>query len=213
MIKILFILSAVLISVSANAQFKKGDILLGGNLGFSTSTSSDTATGNSVSVNVTVGKAINESTVFGVNLLYAPFWSNYYFGYNGIALDSYLQNDFGVGVFFRKYKSLGKDFFLFGEAGANFGWTTQSGKDFNDVKVLTASGYSATVNVMPGFAYRVSKKFFLELSIQNLFYAQYSSSKTTIQSIDYNKNSGFSIGTSLSSGLLSDVGVGFRLVL
>jgi hypothetical protein len=214
MYRILLTLFIACISFFANGQFKKGDILLGGNLSFNAAISSDSLTGNRASVNITVGKAVNESTLFGVSVLYQPYWSSYYFfGNNGTALDFYLQNSFAIGVFYRKYKSLGKDFFLFGEAGGNFGWSTQTGKDFNDVKVLTGSGINAIAYVVPGFAYRVSENFFLELSFNNLFYAQYSSSKTTIQSVDYNKDNQFTIGTSLSSGFFSNIGVGFRLVL
>ena len=209
--RILLTLSIIFISVFANAQFKKGDILLGGSLSYGTGTSSDTIKGNSGNFSISIGKAINESSVIGVNLGFQATSQNNYYYWNS-PLD-YHSNFYSAGIFYRKYKSLGKDFFLFGQGTAFFAWSTQTGKNANGIKELDGTQTGGGINVFPGFAYRVSKKFFLEVTIPNVFYAQYSSNKTVFQSIIQNVNKNFSMGTSLTSNPLSNIGVGFRLVL
>jgi hypothetical protein len=209
--RILLTLCIILISVFANAQFKKGDILLGGNLSFGTGTSSDTVKGNTGNIGISIGKAVNESGVVGVYVGFqATSQNNYY--YENLPLD-YHSNSYLAGIFYRKYRSLGKNFFLFGQGSAFFAWSTQSGKNVNGVKNLEGSQTGVGVNIFPGFAYRVSKNFFLELSIPNVFYAQYNTAKTTFESVNQNDYKTFSVGTNLGAGFLSDIGVGFRLVL
>lgn len=200
----------------ANAQFSKGLVLLGGLLSYAENKYASTGYNNaeqktsSGNFTISIGKAISENAVFGLNLSYLPVSISNYYGYTTTPLN-YKNNGYGIGVFYRLYKSLGKEFYLFGEAGAVYNGSTQSG-DSSGNKVLTGSVNGASVYLMPGVAYKISKKFFLELSIPDLFYAGYSTGNTTVQTQTTKLNQ-FTISTSLSSNPLNAVGIGFRLIL
>ena len=61
---------------------------------------------------------MNENTIAGINLSYLPSSSTNYPNLREYPL-KYRNNGYSAGVFYRKYKSLGKEFFLFGEASAS----------------------------------------------------------------------------------------------
>jgi hypothetical protein len=109
---------------------------------------------------------------------------------------------------------LGKEFYLFGEAGAGYLGSNSSGINDGGQKSLSGSGSGGQINFFPGIDYKISKKFFLEISIPNLFLAQYTSDKTDVTNGSQpSKNDQFVISTSLSSGPLDALGIGFRLIL
>ena len=134
LILVLFISSSLIV----NAQFKKNDILLGGQLSYSYNSNTFTQPNasypnsdqkmNSGNITISVGKALNENTVVGIDLSYLPSSTTNYQNY-GPNLLKYQNNGYGVGIFFRKYKSLGKEFYLFGQGSATYNWSNQSGKD------------------------------------------------------------------------------------
>jgi hypothetical protein len=204
-------------SGAASAQFSKGNVLLGGTLAFSGNSSNNNSydqNAHSGYFNISLGKAVQENTVIGISLYYQPFYTNNYY-YNNQPAVPYSNNGYGAGIFYRKYKNLGKEFYIFGEAGAGYQGATQTGKNESGTKVLMGSSNGGNLYLMPGIAYKISKQFFLELTIPNIFYAHYTStSTTTTQPVNETiKSNEFSVGTSLNAGLLSSVGIGFRLVL
>jgi hypothetical protein len=215
LITLLIILS---ISSLANAQFSKGSILLGGQISFSGYSSNNyygDQNSHAGNFNISLGKAIQENTVIGINLSYLPYTtSNYYSSYNPGPI-AYSNNGYGIGVFYRKYKSLGKEFYIFGEAGAEYTGSTETGKNDSAIKVLTGSSSSGIIYLMPGIAYKISKKFFLEITIPNLFAASFNNRTTTSQNTipQTSKSNQFAISTSLSSNPLMSLGIGFRLNL
>jgi hypothetical protein len=201
-----------------NAQFKKNDILLGGALGYSHSSSPNIQYPNLTAdygiFNVSAGKAVSEHAVFGVNLNFSPSWSSEYFNY-GLGPLAYTNYGYGISIFYRKYKGLGKDFYFFTETGAGYAGSTQTGKDSAEKKVI--SGYSSSVSIYltPGFAYRVSNKLFLEIAVPNIFYANYFSQSISVQDVIpfENKNNSFNINTSLSTFSFYSFNFGFRFIL
>jgi hypothetical protein len=213
-------------SLVASAQFKKNDFLIGGQLSYSyNSSSSDLPSGyypgsdqkmNNGNITISLGKALNETTVGGINLSYLPSSSTNNV-YNSNPLYS-KNNGYAAGVFFRKYKNLGKDFFLFGQADASYNWSNQSGKDSTGKEVLNGNSWGIGATLFPGIAYRISKHFFLELSIPSLISIRYYKSNTTDQysappSVQTSKSDQLFIGSSLSSNPLDALGIGFRLIL
>ena len=208
-------LLAFLLTTTANAQVTKGSVLLGGQLSYNNNdyTSNDQHVSYGV-FNISAGKAISENTVFGVNLTYSPAWVKNYYNY-GVGPLKYTSNGYGIGIFYRKYKGLGKEFYFFGEAGAGYTGSNQSGKNDAGNKILSGHTYGGNIYLMPGIAYRISKKFFLEVTIPNLFFAQYQSNEIEVQQVPTyeDKNKLFYINTSLSSNYLSNLGIGFRLIL
>ena len=216
---ILSIVVFISVSTVANAQFTKGSLVLGGSLGYSDfkSTSNNPTdrpetkyTGGIFNINL--GKAIRENAVVGINLSYSHNSQNNYYTGNTGSLD-YSRNTYTIGVFYRLYKSLGKDFYFFAEGSASYLGSTESGKDELGVKQLSGSGNGGIINVYPGISYKVSKRFLMELSIPTLFSASYTSSKTNSGPIVYNKISQFDISSSLGSNPLQYLGIGFHLIL
>ncbi|MEJ0083283.1 MAG: hypothetical protein WDM78_20555 [Puia sp.] len=168
-------------------------------------------------ITVSPGKAVNENTVVGINLSYLPSSSTNSVT-NGTPAFKYQNTGYAAGIFFRKYKSLGKEFFLFGQGSASYGWSNQTGKDSAGKKVASGSSWNAGIDFFPGIAYRISKHFFLELTIPDLFVVRYNKSNTvnqygTASEVQTSKSDNLSISTSLSSDPLNALGIGFRLIL
>jgi hypothetical protein len=215
---ILSIVILISISTAANAQFTKGSVLLGGQLSYAHYSSEYTNTPEQHSsygtYTVSIGKAVSENTVAGINLTYSPYSVDNYNNY-GVGPLEYKSNYYSIGIFYRKYKTLGKDFFLFGEAGANYSWSTASGKNDSARKVVDGTSNGGNIYVMPGIAYKISKKFFLELTIPSLFYIQYNAVNTNVQSNQPTKQNSdqFSVSTSLSANPFDALAIGFRLNL
>jgi hypothetical protein len=201
-------------SLCANAQFNKNDILLGGQISYYNATSSSTGNTDTKSNNgiftISAGKAIKENRVFGLNVSYLPRAMNNYYSTAGL-LD-YKSNGYSIGLFYRAYKSLGKDFYLFAEGSASYQGSTESGKDDTGAKVLTGSGNGGSIVIYPGISYKITKKFLLEISIPSLFSISYNSSQTTVPP-NTSKNNQFYVSSTLSSNLLQSVGIGFRIIL
>jgi hypothetical protein len=218
----LFISSTLL----TKAQFKKNDILLGGQLSYNYNSSSYSYTGalpptneykdKDGNITISGGKATNENTVLGIYLSYLPSSSTNYPSLNADIMLKYRNDGYGGGIFYRKYKNLGKEFYLFGEISAAYNWYNKSGKDSADQELISGSTSSFAAILYPGIAYRISKHLFLELSIPDLIYIGYSKSNTSSHegsSIMENKYTDFNITTSLSSDPLLGLGIGFRLIL
>lgn len=219
MTRMLLILAVIFsFSCSANAQFSKGSVLLGGQLSFSGYTNNNsygdqnTHSGN---FNISLGKATGENAVMGINLFYSPYTNNNYYNGNIPVKVAYSNNGYGIGVFYRKYKSLGKEFYLFGEAGVEYSGSTESGKNDSAVKVISGSGSGGSIYITPGIAYKISKKFFLEITIPDIFLVSFENHTTTSQYYypQTTKNNQFTVSTSLNASPLSNLGIGFRLIL
>jgi hypothetical protein len=228
MTRILLLPALLLSSFIVNGQFKKKDILLGGQLSYNYNSSSfnqpnnpypiSDSKQNSGNITISVGKATNENTIIGISLSYMPLSSTNYPNINGNIPLKYMSNGYNIGAFYRKYKNLGKDFYFLGDVSAGYYWSNPSGKDSIGEKLISGSSWSAGINLSLGIAYRISKHFFIELNMPNLFYAGYSKYKLenqygTATEIQTNKNDQLTISTSLSSNPLTNLGIGFRLIL
>jgi hypothetical protein len=213
MTRLLLTLSIILtFSTIASAQFSKGNVLLLGTLSYSgsSSTYNGTTTSNNGGVfSLSPGKAISENSVVGISLSYG-FSSN-----SSTAPGNNKSNSYSIGVFYRKYKALGKDFYLFGAASAGYNGSTSSSTDDLGNKYASGNSNGGFIGFTPGIDYKISNKFLLEFSIPSIFYASYTSTKTTLQNQNPAdlKSSQFGISTSLTSNPLSAIGVGFVLVL
>ena len=71
------------------------------------------AKANNVTIQPAIGFAADTNTIVGISLLYATETNKYY-------TINPKRKSFGAGVFFRKYKPLGKNFYLFGESGLQY---------------------------------------------------------------------------------------------
>jgi hypothetical protein len=216
----LLILALLFTSFIANAQFKKNDILLGGQLSYSYSSNNQKyAPGNTTDdykattgvFTVNFGKALNENTIAGITLSYMPYSNNNY-SVDGVIPTKYQDNGYAAGIFYRKYKNLGKEFYLFGEVSALYNWSNESAKDSTGKEILTGSSWAIGIDFAPGIAYKVSSHLFLELSLPDLINIGYAKTNTKTPQTDL-ANDHLNISTSLSSGFLGNLGFGLRLVL
>lgn len=198
--------------MAANAQFTTGKYLIGGYLSFQTENGKNLDYKNEGAiVNLNFGKVIKENTVVGINLSYGQ--TSY--DYVGSEVQKFKQ--YGAGVFYRKYKSLSKDFHLFGEAGLDYSYSENKTTGGSNIQNNSINN-SATIKLMPGLSYSLNNKVQIELLMPNIVGIGYSHStfKNTYPGgpamPDKNK-SAFVFSTNLNYNLLSNFGIGFKFLL
>ena len=197
--KQLYLLAASLFTVCiANAQIKKGDILLGGNFNFNKQDSKSgtyTSDQTSFTISPSIARAVKDDLIVGLNLSYAHNRSK-----SGSPAAVSTGDNYGLGIFVRKYKSLGANFALFaeGDLSGNYGQST----NYQDggPKPPANKGYSINAGFYPGLAYFIGRHVQLETGMQNLAYASYGHSKSGVSATEGKSNS-FSLGSSLSKTL------------
>ena len=203
--------AGLLLACIAQAQLKKDDILLGGNVNFSKQTvnpASNYYPGDQTnfSFSPSIARAVKDDLLVGLNLTY-----NYSKSKIGTPATISTQNGYGLGVFVRKYKVLGAGFALFAEG--DLGGTYLLSRSYLDggAKPPAGKSYSINAGFYPGIAYFISKHVQLETGIQNLAYIQYEHAKTG-QAPAEQKSTDLSIGTSLNQAIDNFV-VGVKWVL
>ena len=205
--KILPVLSLMILTVcSVDAQIKKGATLLGGQLGFSSTTTDYSSTpgpstkNSSFSISPAFGKAVQENLVIGADIDFE------YNKFNNQNIDEHKSTVYGIGVFVRQYKELGKGFYLFGQArlGGNYVRFEQATPQ---VPSSIQKNYNVQLSFYPGVAYSATRKLQLEAGLNNMVAIQYAhSSSLTAKSIQ------FSLNTSLNSAMAGFT-IGFRVFL
>jgi hypothetical protein len=214
--KLLILTLSFFTCLLVDAQIKKDNWLLGGQVSFG---SNNTTSGNSEQKNngtfiqLSAGKAFRDNHVFSGQASAGFSEVNFF---NGVETGLQKNQDFSAGVFYRLYKNLGKDFFFFGQANADFRWGNGETTFPSNVNNREFSSFGGSVSVTPGLAYAVFPKFHIELTLPGLFGIGYSRGKTTFpnasspEEVTTNFNAFTSIGPGSQAGIL---GVGFRLVL
>jgi hypothetical protein len=199
------------ITATVNGQIKKGAIFLGGQISFSGQTHKTSfapATKNtSITVSPTFGKAVKDNFIVGSDIAYS---------YSNSEADGNYQKSrgYGVGVFIRKYKELGKGFYLFGQARAGGAYSTNKyNSSQQPINNNTTKGFIIQIAVYPGISYAISNKLQLETGFNDLAFIGYNYSQQTSAGASGPSltTSAFSIGSSLSN--FSGVTVGFRVIL
>lgn len=216
---LLFSLAAVCATFSASAQINKGSTYVGGNLGFYSSKTNyeqPITDGKTSVVNLlpSVGFAYKDNRVWGVYLNYSHNESNV--GTNDVNATS---NLYGIGTFLRQYKPIGKGFFVFAQENLAFSYTDD--KAIQSASYVTETkSYQVSLGLTPGVAYDVSKKFQLELTLNNIFSAGYSHARQTEAltgsspyATVYHQNN-FNLSGNLGQlAQVGDIAIGARFVL
>ncbi len=205
-------------SLSANAQFNKGDKVPGFGLNFNSSTYKNNTsatpytnnnTGFSLSMELGIAEKVNRLNGFFIGGGYGVTKQEY----PSQPVSNYKNNSFstGAGYFMRSYKSLGKNFFLFGEgrAGVNYSQTNYT------INSVSSKGqqYGVNLGLYPGLAYKLSNRFLVELRLADFVSTGYSQSESKAPNGKKDIQRQFSIGSSLGIGYLSNIGIGVRWVL
>lgn len=144
----------------ANAQVKKGNILLGGTVGVASGSSKvedtdDKVTTTRFNISPKVGYAVSDKWVVGVfaNTQFSTVKNK-----TATADTKQQTNSIAPGIFVRNYHNIGESkFAFFGEANVSyaFGSTKLDGTKTQSISAIDA-------NVVPGIAYFVTKRFNIE---------------------------------------------------
>ena len=201
--RILFFSSLLVLLTSAlNAQISKGSILLGGSIGFNKNKVEDTdKESNSVSVMPAIGVAIKQNLVAGISLTYNGSKNTYNTPNSETKNDSY-----GASFFMRKYMTLGKGFFLFGEGNLYY-QTSKNVYSYSGSENVQKS-WGTGIYIYPGLSYAVSKRFHLETGLPQLANFGFSKTKSISNGATTEKDKGVSFN--VSAGSLSTISLGFR---
>lgn len=193
-----------------NAQISKGTILSGGSISANKSKTEYPqyeAKAHGFSFYPSVGITVKNNLVFGIRGGYQNDKIKYIVSNFETSTKGYLG-----GLFLRKYMSLGKAFYLFGETGATYFYIKQD-ETATAQRITKIHGFD--LYLYPGIAYAVNKRIHLELSLNDLVSLSYT--KNTTDNIAggisqvHTESKGFSFGTNFSTS--SPLSVGFRFVL
>jgi hypothetical protein len=204
--RILFSFAALFfISIAANAQITKGRYLLGGSFIYNNSTINNT---NYIISNIQFGRVIKENTIVGiVGSVYEDHNINYL-----SKIYSY-----SAGVFYRKYKPLGKNFYFFQEADVVYQHARTYNYFSSGSQSLLAKSNGVTLSYIPGLSYSVRKRMQIELTMPNLASVSFTNYKTVDSQlppgVGPQKGNAFSANINLNSNLLNNFGIGFKFLL
>ena len=195
-------------AITANAQITEGKYLLGGSVSYINSSSANT---NAAYFDLQFGKVIKDNTVAGfIGSIYAT--KNHAGNYD---LSVY---NYSAGIFYRKYKPLGKNFYFLQEVDIAFQHTRGYGNYFYNVgQSLYAKSNGVMISYIPGISYSASKRMQIELTMPSLANIAYTNTKTIDSKlppgIPPQKANDFSANISLNSNLLNNFGIGFKFLL
>lgn len=198
-------------AITTNAQINEGRYLLGGSISFNSSKDLQITNSKNESLytNIQFGKVVKDNTVAGIIFSY---------GYSNREQNS-KGNQYGAGVFYRKYKPIGKGFYLFGEVDALYNYSKSTQGNFKiggDGTRYTSN--TGTLSFTPGFSYSICKRVQMELLMQNLVALSYGTTKNETSSsitstIFSSKQNGFSANVNVNSNLANNFGLGFKFLL
>lgn len=201
---LILILSLMLLSISSFAQLQKGNLLLGGNVNFQTSsTESDnlgvaggnTAKSNSFSISPLVGYFLSDRTVFGMKVNYfSSKTENLILAGPSVIFEN---DQIGLGPFVRRYFPV-KDWVAFyGQAEMNYGsskyFQTNNSNSSSETKIRSVN-FAASL----GLSFFPTKWMSIDVSAHPLsFYHQNnentlgnsSSSEVNTNGFNFNLNS------------------------
>lgn len=207
----------LLLSFTVNGQIKKQSILLGGQLFYynkKNHVDNLDQKSESGTIGLSIGKAFKENKIVGVNLSFSPIrLSNYL---NNGDTTSLTFNRFDIGMFYREYKKLAKDFYFFSQVDGAFITANQT-EHYKiasaDVKATQRGGF---ISLTPGISYQVFKKMQLEMIIPNILSIQYLVTKldSKVNQVTNSKQEQFLFYSNINNNTgLGFLGVGFRFIL
>jgi len=195
----------IYLTAVVHAQISKESILLGGNIGFNDSKEKNNSDmkQNSVSFSPAMGIAIHQNMIVGLQIFYGHTKNNL------SASAPYKSLNYGLEFFLRKYKSLGKGFYLFGQGGLFYNY--YSYKQFNLPDENKQEQQFTGIELYPGISYALTKRFQVEISLVNLFTLEYTKYKTTNAGVVDDDRNGVDFNINASG--FSSANIGFRFFL
>lgn len=203
---------------SANAQFQKGNKVLGFGLNFqsssneiNSSTVPQTNKNSGFNVSVEMGFAKKENSLSGFFLNAGYGVSKQEYPSQPTSNIKYDNFNTGAGYFTRYYKSLGKNFFVFGEGRAGLNYSQQNTK--TSTSNSNPKQYGINIGLYPGLAYKWNQRFLLELRFADFVSVGYSHGTVIAANNKKDIQRNFSLGSSLGLGYLNNIGIGTKWIL
>jgi len=209
-ISILFFFSCL----ASNAQISKNAVLVGGqlssNLIFAKDDSSNAFKNRGIGFILSLGKALRQNTLFGINLGY--HYSRSVSEYPADQARS-TAHGYAIGPYYRKYKTLDKKISLFGEAEFLFEISNErtDNRMANDDRDHHRTG--GKFSLTPGAAYQLFKKLQIEFSIPSILSLSYTRIKSEYENPAFNDTiqEYFFLGTRFNSyAVFNSIAFGFR---
>jgi hypothetical protein len=216
--KILLLLTLVVFGgCASNAQTIPGKYFIGGNFNGYSTKNTESSLGSKIqsyNINLQLGKIVKANTVIGV-IVSIGYYKTHIIDFPDSNLSK--NNQFSAGVFYRKYKRLLKDFYLFAEADAEYNHIGNSQVYYINGNGLKSTSDGGSLSFLPGISYSICKRMQLELLMVNLINLTYYHEKTEYpNSIPFrhtDSGNSISFNANLNSNLLSNFGVGFKFLL
>lgn len=198
----LFSVALLTIATSSQAQIRKGTLMLGGSIHYSSEKQevvnvTEKVEEHTSSIGPSVGYAFKDNLVAGIDLRYESIKKELHFDNK--------TNGFSGLIFLRKYWNITSRFYAFAHADAGYGSTT--GHEYASdgiTKTATTKGWNAGASLIPGISYAVGKKVHLESTFLPLLQVQYQKTERE----RFNPGSPSFIDTREEFGMLSSLGNG-----
>lgn len=205
----------------SKAQFTKGQVLLGGNVGFSTTKANNsgdfTTSNNGFNINPSIAVFKKSNQLIGLGLSY-----NYSLQKNKSNANSNENGSnshtIGINAFAQRFYTLSNKFFFTVKGNAGIGYTTGKQYNYNGIDRVEAktNGYRIGLDFSPGISYTVTPRLLFDASLNSVLSLNYSHTKTDnpFPGMEYTRTqNAFNIDSDLSNTSLGNIGIGFRWFL
>jgi len=190
----------------ANAQIGKGEKMIGGSVGFTSSKTeyknltAPESTNNTFTITPQLGFGLGNNWIVGLGVSYVSTKQE---TTQGSSKAETKTSAVSPGIFVRKFHQFGDKFGIYGQLDAEYAFgeqkTTQTGNPDSKSEI---SGYG--ISASPGLFYKASRKFVIEATIGRLGYSSLTT-KPDGSSIEV-KNKQFTFA------LTNDLSLGFKLI-
>jgi hypothetical protein len=199
----------------AHGQLNKGALWVGGAMSYGTSSTETKQTPDSKQKNTGLafapylGRTKKENSITGISLLYRM----------SSGKSSHLkrsEKDYGAGLFYRKYKGLGKGFYLFANGEVAYQYGTRKDEVVNIPGSYNRSWlHTVSMYAYPGISYAVNPNVHLEVRTGDLITVSFTDQKSKSETPNYVEDShGRSVQVSTSLNQLFNYwGIAFRFLL
>lgn len=205
----------ITVSIAANAQFTKGQKLIGPSLSLSTlqqkneTTTSTPNHNNRTSLGLGVDYLTLKSSKKAIGFMFN--YNHTHYNYSIPSRNSTSNNhDFSIGVYQRNIIPIKSKFSFYWDNGIAV--TTGFGKSKDEysgtpttIQEFKSHNYGANFFVTPGFMYNLKKNLLLDIALNNLAYIEYYSviQKNTVGTTEYKTTSNsLNANTALNAGSL-----------
>lgn len=210
-------MAGCLVSAWSQAQLKKGSQLIGGSIGFSSTTSNfnwPNSTKREVKrttiyASPSYATAVADNLFVGADLIFGQTKDKY----DPAPAENWKQykpRTYGGGVFVRKYWNIVDKLYIFGQGRLGYQYTQSDvAADIANENSTKTKGNFFSASLYPGLSLALSRKVHLESTFLNLITLNYTSN------ISYNKKTGteqdsykyFDVSSSLNSAAVLNIGV------